>query len=363
MRLINLIIFLLVPFCAVAQDNTSGERHPLFRNDTVLKAVLTAPISQAYAQRHQDVRIYFPGQWTYVDEDGETKRLQASIRTRGHFRREVCQFPPLQLNFKKSEVKGTLFAGQNKVKLVAPCKEGERYQQYVVLEYLAYRMLQILTDHSFSTRLVRLSYVDRDEKLDSRTDIAFLIEDDSDMAKRLDLDVLHLPSVLYAQLDHPRTALAQLFQFMIANNDYSVIKPTGDDDCCHNIEMIGVEGAEDGFIPVPYDFDFSGLVNATYAAPPSQVPVRDVRVRYFYGLCQPRPMLDAAIAHAQSKREEIFALLDNTPELSEKIREKSIEYIEKFYEVIDSPKLTDKLIIGRCRGEQLMNRHFDIAID
>jgi len=93
------------------------------------------------------------------------------------------------------------------------------------------------------------------------------------------------------------------------------------------------------------------------------VPVRDVSVRYFYGLCQPRPILDAAIAHVQSKREEIFALLDNTPELDEKVREKSIEYIEDFYEIIDSPKLTNRLIIDRCRGENLMNRHFDIATD
>jgi hypothetical protein len=363
MRLKNLIIFLMIPFCAMAQDEPSGGRHPLFQNDRVLKAVLTAPISQAYAQRHQDVRIYYPGQWTYIDEDGETKRLQASIRTRGHFRREVCGFPPLQLNLKKSEVKGTLFAGQNKIKLVAPCREGNRYQQYVVLEYLAYRILQILTDHSFSTRLVRLSYVDRDEQLEPWTDIAFLIEDDSDLAKRLGLDRLHLKSVLYAQLDHPRTAIAQVFQFMIANNDYSVIKPTGDDDCCHNIQLLGVEEAEDGVIPVPYDFDFSGFVNASYAAPPSQIPVRDVRDRYFYGMCQPRSILDAAIAHVQSKREEIFALVDNTPELVEKIREKSIEYIEEFYEVIDSPELTDKVIIGRCRGEDLMNRHFDIATD
>jgi hypothetical protein len=207
MRLINLIIFLLMPFSVLAQEDPSGGKHPLFQNDAVLKAVLTAPISQAYGQRHQDVRIYFPGQWTYIDEDGETKRLRASIRTRGHFRREVCQLPPLQLNFKKSEVKGTLFAGQDKVKLVAPCKEGDRYQQYVLLESLAYRMLQILTDHSFSTRLVRLSYVDRDEEFEPWTDIAFLIEDDSDLAKRLDLDRLHLQSVRYAQLDHPRTAI------------------------------------------------------------------------------------------------------------------------------------------------------------
>jgi hypothetical protein len=367
MKVKNLLLFLMLPTLAWGQGDDDGGRHPLFQTDAVLKAVLTAPIAQAYGQRHQEARIYFPGQWTYIDNEGETQRLQVSIRTRGHFRREVCELPPLQLNFKKSEVKGTLFAGQNKLKLVAPCRKAERFQQYVILEYLAYKIYQILTDHSFTTRLVRLSYVDRDDKLKPRTDIAFVIEDDSDMVKRLDLDRLHLDSVLYRQLDHPRTALAQMFQFMIANNDYSVIKPSGDDDCCHNIQLIGVEdengNAADGdVIPVPYDFDFSGLVNAPYAAPPSQVPVRDVRKRYFYGLCQPQPILDAAIAHMQSKREEIYALIRNTPELDDKWREKSVEYIEDFYEIIDDPELTNTEIVRRCRGAGLMKKQFGDAI-
>lgn len=366
MKAKNLFIFLVLPICAWAQEDDAGERHPLFRTDTVLKAVLTAPISQTYAQRHQDVRIYFPGQWTYVDEQGETQRLEVSIRTRGHFRREVCQLPPLQLNFKKKEVKGTLFAGQNKVKLVAPCKDGDRYQQYVILEYLAYRILQTLTDHSFSTRLVRLSYVDRDENLDPWTDIAFLIEDDSDLAKRLNLDRLNLESTLYSQLDHPRTALVQIFQFLIANNDYSVIKPSGDDDCCHNVQLIGIEDennnvGEGDIVPVPYDFDFSGLVNASYAAPPSPVPIRDVRNRYFYGLCQPRPILDAAIAHIQSKREEIYTLIQEIPELDDKWRKHTIEYIQDFYEIVDDPEKTNKEIIERCRGVKLMEKHFGAA--
>ena len=366
MKVRNLLIFTVLWAPAWAQEDAAGGRHPLFQTDTVLKAVLTAPISQAYAQRHQDVRIYFPGQWTYIDEDGETKRLEVSIRTRGNFRREVCQLPPLQLNFKKKEVKGTLFKGQNKVKLVAPCKDGKRYQQYVILEYLAYRIYQILTDTSFTTRLVRLSYVDRDEKLKPWTAIGFLIEDDADMARRLDLDRLHLESVLYAQLDHPTTALAQLFQFMIANNDYSVIKPSGDDDCCHNVEMLGVEDddgnvGKDSVIPVPFDFDFSGLVNASYAAPPSQIPIRDVRSRYFYGLCQPRPLMDAAIAQVQSRREEIFSLLMNIEELDDKWKEDTIEYIEEFFDIIDDPEKTDELIIKRCRGAGLMNKVFGEA--
>lgn len=363
MRFAKLLILFAFPMCSLAQDAEPSERLPLFRSDEVLKAVLTAPISQAYAHRHQEVRIYLPGQWTYIDDNGDTERLEVSIRTRGHFRREVCELPPLQLNFKKSQVKGTLFAGQDKVKLVAPCKSGERYQQYVILEYLAYRMLEILTDHSFSTRLVRLSYVDRDEQLDPWTDFGFLIEDDSDMARRLGLERIKIESVLYAQLDHPRTALAQMFQFMIANNDYSVIKPSGDDDCCHNIELIGVEEEDgsipnDSIIPVPYDFDFSGLVNATYAAPPTQVPTRDVRDRYFYGLCQPRPIVDAAIEHIRSKRDEILALLQNTEELDDGLRRRNVSFIESYFKILDDPEKVRKEIVVRCRGVNLMHRHF-----
>lgn len=364
MRVVKLLIWLAFPLAGVAQEGTESDRYPLFGNDEILKAVLTAPISQVYAQRHQEVRIYFPGQWTYIDEDGQTKRLEVSIRTRGHFRREVCDLPPLQLNFKKSEVKGTLFAGQNKLKLVAPCKEGDRYQQYVILEYLAYRIYQILADESFSTRLVRLSYVDRDEKMSPWTDIGFVIEDDGDLADRVGLDRVNVESVLYSQLNHARTALVQLFQFMIANNDYSVIKPSGDDDCCHNIQLLGIEDEmqaempDESIIPVPYDFDFSGLVNSTYAAPPSQVPIRDVRFRYYYGLCLPRPLLDDAIVHLQSKREDIYALIANLEVLDEDLREKNTRFIEDFYEVIDDPEKTTEDVVRRCRGVNLMNRYF-----
>jgi len=153
---------------------------PLFQRDEILKAVLTAPISQAYAQKGQNARIYLPGQWSYIDEDGATAKLDVSIRTRGNFRRMYCELAPLQLNFKKSQVKGTLFAGQNKVKLVAPCVDTPSFRRYVLLEYLAYRILEVLTDHSYRTRLIRLSYVDSDEILQPWTAVTFVIEDDDE---------------------------------------------------------------------------------------------------------------------------------------------------------------------------------------
>jgi len=341
---------------ALASATSAAQEHPLFKSDAVLKAVLTAPIAQTYEQRHRDVRLYYPGQWTYVDDDGETKRLDVSIRTRGRFRRSYCVLPPLQLNFKKSQVEGTLFTGQDKLKLVAPCKDDTRHQQYVVLEYLAYRTFEIITEYGFRTRLVRLSYVDRDDNLEPWTDLTFVIEDDADMARRLGLERLRLPSIKYKELDHPKAALVQLFQFLIANNDYSLLKPTIDDDCCHNIDVLGVEDSEDGRVPIPFDFDMSGMVNAGYAAPPRQVPVRDVRQRYFYGLCLPPEILSDAISHFQSKRDEIFSLYANSAELDDKNKEKSLKYIQEFYDILDSPQQTNREIIDRCRGRNLMEQ-------
>ena len=146
-----------------------------------------------------------------------------------------------------------------------------------------------------------------------------------------------------------------------------MIKPSGNDDCCHNMELLGIEDETDpvmpdeSIIPVPFDFDFSGLVNATYAAPPSVIPIRDVRFRYFYGLCVPRPILNEAIAELQSKREEILALIAGTEQLEDSLREKNVSYIEDFFEILDDPEATNDEIVRRCRGVDLMNRYFDGA--
>lgn len=342
---ISVLLVLLMPVSA------ASERLPLFQDESIIKAVLTAPIAQAYAQSDQDVRLYMPGKWVYADADGESHRLDVSIRTRGLFRRQYCDLSPLQLNFKKKQVKDTLFAGQNKLKVVAPCKHGARWQQKVVLEYLAYRTLQILTDTSFSTRLIRLSYVDSDEKQEPWTDLVFVLEDDDDMADRLGLVKLGVVANRFDQLDRPVTALAELFQLLIANNDFSMLQGPEGDDCCHNTEILAPKGNADSRIPVPFDFDLSGLVNAKYAAPPSHIPIRFVRTRYYRGLCHPPGILEDALAQMQAKRAEVLALFANTPLLEPRTKEATFLYIQEFFELLDDPKRVQKEIVGRCRGE------------
>jgi len=342
------LIFLLL---GAASGPSSAAKSPLFEDDSVMKAVLTAPISQAYAQKNQDVRIYFPGQWTYIDSEGATQRLDVSIRTRGNFRREYCKLPPLQLNFKKSQVGGTDFAGQNKLKLVAPCDSRRSAEEKVVLEYLAYRTFEILTDHSFKTRLIRLSYVDSDQKKTPWTTLGFVIEDDSDVADRLGLQKNHVPLVEFYELDQARSALVDLFMFLIANSDYSMLRGSEDEDCCHNIEVMVPDDADGGVIPIPYDFDMSGLVYARYAAPPKNLPIKSVRTRYYKGLCQPPEVLSAALDHVRSKQVEVIALYTNTNELDEKPRAKAVAYVEEFFEILNSTRRVEREIMRRCRGQ------------
>lgn len=358
-RTMPLAVLLLLP----ASPTSFANGHPLFESDAVLRAVLTGPLRQVYGQKHQQVRLYQPAQWSYVDENGETQRLEVSIRTRGDFRREYCNLPPLQLNFKKKQVKGTLFSGQDKLKVVAPCNHGARYQQYVILEYLAYRAFQLLTDDSYRTRLVRLTYFDSDENLDPWTDFVFVIEDDADMARRLGLERLRVLDVDYDELDHPRTAIVQMFQFMIANNDYSVIGAGDNDFCCHNIDVLASVDMPSGVIPIPFDFDMSGLVNAAYAAPPEQVPVLDVRQRYFYGLCQPENVIRDAVEHVRAKRAEILALFANTAELDSRNRAKSLDYIKGFYRILDTPALFAHEVTARCRGSAHLEHMLEAATD
>lgn len=357
--MIRALILVLVAGLPLSHAVAADERKPLFLDHDVLKAVLTAPISQTYAQRDSDVRLYFPGQWSYVDQGGETQRLDVSIRIRGNFRRSYCELPPIRLNFKKSQVGGTLFSGQDKLKLVAPCQHGLKSQQVLLLEYMAYRIYEILTDQSFGTRLIRLSYVDTDEKLKSWTDLAFVIEDEGDLGKRLDLDKANVAENRFEDLDERSTALAELFQLMISNHDYSVLKGPPGEYCCHNSEIYTSEDAAAKRIPIPFDFDMSGLVNAEYASPPSHLPIRLVRTRYYRGLCQRPEIMDETIAHILSKKQEILELFRKQPELSRNSRNLNLRYLSQYFAMLEDPVARQEQVLERCRGRERLEEMID----
>jgi len=111
-------------------------------------------------------------------------------------------------------------------------------------------------------------------------------------------------------------------------------------------------------ITIPFDFDMSGLVYADYAAPPAHLPIKNVRTRFYRGLCQPPEILDSAVAHILSKREEIMALFDETEELSRLSRNRTSNYLKKYFDLLEDEEDLAKQVVGRCRGmdylEELM---------
>ncbi|QFU74309.1 hypothetical protein EY643_00845 [Halioglobus maricola] len=331
-------------------SSTIAAPPPLFSSDNAFKATLTAPLSQAYAQKGQEKRLYLDGSWSYL-EDGETVRLPVKIRTRGNYRRKVCKLPPLQLNFRKKELQDTLFDGQNKLKMVSPCRSGDKYQQLVYLEYLLYQLYALFTPHYFETRMVEVGYSDQGVDGAHWSSVNFLLEDVDDMAARSNMEEVEIVTPKRQQLDLGETALLELFQYLIGNADYSSLRAAPGEDCCHNVKLIAPEGADSGFIPVAYDFDSTGLINAPYATPPESLPIEEVTQRYFTGWCKEEARFIEARARLNAEREAALALFSEFELLEKKYRKRAVSYLEKSYKTLNNERMFKRYILERCRGD------------
>jgi hypothetical protein len=133
---------------------------------------------------------------------------------------------------------------------------------------------------------------------------------------------------------------------MIGNLDWSMIAGPAGDTCCHNGKLLGAApGATAGLIPIPYDFDYSGFVDAPYAAPPSEVPVDSVRDRRYRGYCVHNAEAQAVAAEIRAARAALLAVPAGTPGLSARNRERAVAYLTRFFEDIrDSDAVASNLL-------------------
>ncbi len=325
---------------------------PLFASHDVLSFTIEAPFKTIFKERKQESN-YHPAVLKYEDASGTPVSIDFKVKTRGKFRlnRSTCNFPPIRLNFPRKAVANTVFAHQDGIKLVTHCQnKKDDYEQYVLQEYLVYRAFNLLSDMSLRVRLARITYVDTEEDDEPLTKYAFLIEHDDLLAARSGWEQLVIPSGIPQEfMDPAQIAVVDLFNYMIGNTDFSAFMPPPDDDeCCHNVKLFGTMAGP--VLPVPYDFDFSGIVDAPYAKPAPSLRIRNVRQRLFRGLCQPtRETVDAAVAKLQENKDAIYALYQEQPDLEEKRLKKTIEFLDKFYEVLDDPDDVTKEFVKNCR--------------
>ncbi len=276
-----------------------------------------------------DERIYHQANLLY-NHGAVGDTFEIKVKTRGYMRRNptTCQFPPLLLNFKKKAVAGTIFEGQDKVKYVTHCRPDRSSLNNLFLEYLIYRQYEILTDLSIKTRLVKMTYIDETGKKNPLDSYGIMLEHKKLMADRNGATVYEGELVHQDRCVHETLDLFTLFQFMIGNTDWSIAKP-------HNAYLITEASS---YYPVPYDFDYCGLINATYAAPDPRLPIANVRQRYFRGFCRTEGGYESSIQIFNDRREELYDVFRDFDLLDPRLRDQSLKYFDKFYEVIKRPQ-------------------------
>jgi hypothetical protein len=357
-RLVLLLAVLASPVAAQeegASAESPADSAPLFSSHDVLGMRLEGPLEQVFKERDPEDPESYEAVLSWRTAGGGEESQTISLRTRGQFRlqRRTCGFPPLRVNVKKSAVEGTLFAGQNKLKLVTHCQDGrDEYEQYLLQEYLIYRMYNLFTEESFRVRLVLMTYVDSEAKRDSITKYAFFIEDEDAMAARNGLEVLEVAQLPPEQVSQWDLVRFELFQFLIGNTDFDPFKAEPDDEyCCHNAVLIG-SMLDMLVIPVPYDFDWSGVISARYAKPAEILGIRSVRERRFWGVCRPREDWEVTFPEFEERREAIYELFRSQPDLDPDRLEDSLEYFDEFYEIIADEGQVRREIESQCRGKR-----------
>jgi hypothetical protein len=344
-------VALITPFAgAGAQaDSTESPSAPLFSSHEPLRLVLRAPFHSLFGNRDEDAPA-LPATMIHV-QDGDSVHMELDVELRGNNRRKssVCNFPPLRIDFPRSEMSGTVFENQNRLKVVTQCQSGrDQYEQYVLLEYLIYRSLNVLTDLSFQVRLAHFIYEDTEGRRDTLEQTGFIIEDDDDMAERNGWEILEIPIVSPHAVDQQQVNLVEVFQFMIGHTDFSAFAvQEGEDQCCHNGRLVGSMAGP--VYPVPYDFDFAGLINARYAEVAPGINARSVRQRVYRGVCHPDETLQETIRRFVEKKDEIYQLFQNQQGLEDRQKQQAIDYLDEFYEIITDPGQTRRRLSSQCR--------------
>jgi hypothetical protein len=345
----------VIVLCLAAVQGPALAKTTLFSDDAPLRLVITAPFPQLVRSAASDTQ---PRDATLeVSEGGApAQSLPIKLSPRGHFRRtgDGCRFPPLLLTFDKASARGTLFKGQHALKLVTYCRPDPDYEQRAMLEYLAYRLYNLVTPLSFRVRAAEVTY--RTGEGDAGvTRFGFLIEDVSAVADRNGLGRLKAQTheVSVDRLDASAAARAALFEYLLGNLDWEFIASAKGEPCCHNIRLLAAPDAApataQGVTPVPYDFDWTGFVDPPYAGPPPGIPIERVTDRYFRGYCAHGAALSAAMAEFQAHRTEMKALIDGQPGLTPPFRTKTQRFLDGFFTVLDDPRRVQSELVRHCR--------------
>jgi hypothetical protein len=294
----------------------------LFDENHLLEAQLTGPLKTLLKHRKDRQELPFVLKVAGIEH-------AVKIRTRGKSRLRVCSFPPLRIRFSPADTEQTLFASQDKLKLVTHCQRGDAAQTNVLEEFAAYRIYSFLSPLSYQVRLVHLTYTDTAARRGKEpvAHYGFLIESQDSLTRRVGGTLAKVKGVSLASFDKDQLALMYIFQYLIGNTDWSMVADE-EDSCCHNGDLVDI-GKKRFY--VPYDFDLAGLVNAKYAYPDPVLRIRKVTQRLYRGFCMPTDVLRKALFRIDAVKAIIFQEMAELPGISPRGARHGIDFLNRFF--------------------------------
>lgn len=320
-------LIVLLAMVAAAPVHAQG----LFKRTEPLEITITTGLGRVIKDRDSTERVTHGADLSYKDAAGAQVKVAVTLRARGHFRRQFrnCDFPPLKVEMEKAAAKNTVFEGNRTLKLASSCRpSNSEYEQYILQEAALFRMYTVLTPWSYRVRLAHVTYQDSAAKTKPIVSWAFLVEDDGDLAKRRDAKKFETKGAMFDDLGPDEWSLTQLFQYLIGNTDWSV-------QALHNITLLkdttGVIRA------VPYDFDWSGAVDARYSFPDKSLPIRSVRDRLWRGDCRTAQELVPSIDVFKARRAALDSAYTTIEAMAPPVKERMRKYFADFWSLIENP--------------------------
>lgn len=300
--------------------------------EKILQATIELDIDALMEEGWRDENKY-RAVFSYEDENKEKQFWNIKLQKRGKFRRMHCEgLPPLKMFFDKDDLEQEGLAKFNDMKIVNYCMENkETARELILKEYLAYKMYNELTEESFRVKLLKINYQDIQSKRKLKQWV-ILIEDTAEMRDRIGAKKYKMEEeIADNNFDTSRIQLTSLFQYMIGNADWNMLLEK-------NTKVFEKGGK---VITIPYDFDFSGLVNPPYGTANTLYNLTTMTERVYLGPTGGN--LSSIIKYFDSKKDDFREMIESNKWLLEESKETMIAYLESFYDDLNPSKIENAI--------------------
>ena len=324
-------------------NDTIVQNIKLFGNDEPIYFTLKSDFKKFKKEKFKEK--YQPAQLIYKINDSIEVNKNVRIKARGEFRKKHCNFPPIRLNWRKTEIVKNEFVDYYKLKMVTHCNSSEHYEQYILKEYLCYKLYNIISDKSFRARLINITYIDEGHRKKKEIKTwSFFIEDYTMLAERCNSYKLKNEKLGMFSVEEQNLLEFSMFMFMIGNADWSV---TG----LHNLKLLKSKNFQQTkAFAVPYDFDYTGIVNASYAIPDeNRLGISHITERVYLGPCKSEDKFKPIIKKFNTHKNEFYDLIESFEYLKEQSKAEMIEYLDEFFSIINSKNFHYNYLKSHCR--------------